>query len=73
MVVRTFASLRELRGRSEESCVFPEGTTAAQAYLALGLPSDLPVAFAINQTRVQGATVLEEGDEVVFLPPVGGG
>ncbi len=39
----------------------------------LGLPLELPIAFAVNQTRVGGATVLVEGDEVVFLPPIGGG
>ena len=73
MVVRYFASLRELRGRSEEPCTFPAGITAAEAYRMLGLPLELPIAFAVNQTRVGGATVLVEGDEVVFLPPLGGG
>ncbi len=73
VVVRYFARLRELKGRSEESCTFPTGITAAEAYLALGLPAELPIAFAVNQERVTGATVLCEGDDVVFLPPIGGG
>ena len=73
VVVRYFARLRELKGRSEESCSFPAGITAAEAYVALGLPPDLPIAFAVNQERVRGDTRLAEGDEVVFLPPIGGG
>lgn len=71
--VRYFARLRELRGRAEEICRFPEGTTAAGAYALLALDPGLPVAFAVNQERVPGETELHEGDELVFLPPIGGG
>lgn len=73
VVVRYFARLRELKGRSEESCTFPAGITVGAAYAELGLPAALPIAFAVNQERVGGETVLREGDEVVFLPPIGGG
>jgi molybdopterin converting factor small subunit len=31
------------------------------------------VAFAVNLTRVAGHTALADGDEVAFLPPLGGG
>ena len=73
MVVRYFARLRELRGIDCETVALPEGTTAAGAYLRLGLPAELPVAHAVNAERVPGGTVLAEGDELVFLPPIGGG
>ncbi|GDX79720.1 hypothetical protein LBMAG42_15310 [Deltaproteobacteria bacterium] len=73
VVVRYFARLRELKGCSEESCTFPAAITAAAAYAALGLPAELPIAFAVNQERVSGDTLLREGDELVFLPPIGGG
>lgn len=73
VVVRYFAQLREARGRSSETCSFEVGITAAGAYAVLGLPEGLPVAYAVNQERVPGTTVLGDGDELVFLPPLGGG
>ncbi|MSQ03096.1 MAG: MoaD/ThiS family protein [Myxococcales bacterium] len=73
VVVRYFANLRELRGTSEERCDISSGSTPASLYLALGLPPELPVAYAVNQERVAGTTALCDGDEVVFLPPLGGG
>jgi molybdopterin converting factor small subunit len=71
--VHYFATLRDQRGVPNEVVELPEATTAAAAYAHLGLPVDLPVAFAVNLERVSGATVLHEGDEVAFLPPLGGG
>ncbi len=73
VVIRYFANLRELRGTSQESREISPGSTAASLYRDLGLPLELPVAFAVNQERVAGATLLSDGDEVVFLPPLGGG
>lgn len=73
VVIRYFARLRELRGLDDETRRLPEGCTAAQAYAAVGLPAELPVAFAVNLERVPGSTVLRDGDELVFLPPMGGG
>ncbi len=73
VVIRYFANLRELRGTPEESREISPGSTAASLYRDLGLPAALPVAFAVNQERVAGTTVLCDGDEVVFLPPLGGG
>ncbi len=73
VTVHHFATLRELRGCSTESLALPDGATVAAAYARLGLPLDLPVAFAVNLERVAGTTPLAEGDEVAFLPPLGGG
>lgn len=73
VVIRYFASLRDLKHREAESVELEPGTTAAAAYLALGLPAALPVAYAVNAERVPPTTVLADGDELVFLPPVGGG
>ena len=33
----------------------------------------VPVGFARNLEYVAGGTALRDGDEVAFLPPVGGG
>ncbi len=73
VTVLHFATLRELRGCAQENVDLPDGTTVAGAYAALGLPPALPVAFAVNLTRVAGHTALADGDEVAFLPPLGGG
>ncbi|MBM4391768.1 MAG: MoaD/ThiS family protein [Deltaproteobacteria bacterium] len=73
VVIRYFAALRDIKHRVEETVELPEGTTALGAYAAMGLPTALPVAFAVNMERVPGGTALAHGDELVFLPPVGGG
>jgi molybdopterin converting factor small subunit len=73
VTVHYFATLRDLKGRAEERPDLPDGITVAGAYAHLGLPADLPVAFAVNLQRVPAGTRLQEGDEVAFLPPLGGG
>jgi len=71
--VRYFAFLRERQGRDEDTIDLAAGATAADAYHFLALPAELPVAFVVNLERVQPSQVLHEGDELAFLPPVGGG
>ena len=73
VTVRWFASLRERRGVAEEEVDLPEVCTAREAYVRLCPPAELPVAYAVNEERVRPDTVLRAGDEVVFLPPLGGG
>ena len=74
-----FAAFREAAGRSEEARELPEGTRVAELWrrLAQELPPlgrfpTIPPA-AVNREHVNGLTVLREGDEVAFLPPVAGG
>lgn len=69
-----FASLRERRGRSEELVDIAAGTTAASLYARL-FPTDTAptVAYTRNRVVVPGSTLLVDGDEVAFLPPLGGG
>lgn len=73
ITTRYFATLRELRGCASEGVGLPPGTTAKEAFTLLfpGLP--LTVAYAVQQATVPGDTVLHEGDELAFLPPLGGG
>lgn len=71
--VRYFAVLRERRGVQVEEVDLPDGCTAADAYAHLCPPAELPVAFAVNEAMASGKTPLREGDEVAFLPPLGGG
>ena len=70
--LRYFASFREIVGQSEEMLTVDDGATVAgvRALLLVRYPRLQPVmersACAVN-------TTLYEGDEVVFIPPVGGG
>ena len=75
--VRCFASVRELLGTDALSVQLPVGSTveALKRHLterAADL-ARLPVAFAVNQDYATGDTVLKDGDEVAFIPPISGG
>ena len=74
--VQYFAVLRERRGEREEVLEIEMGLTVAELYQRVFPPSDggaLAVMFAVNQVYVQSDHVLEDGDEVAFIPPLGGG
>jgi molybdopterin converting factor subunit 1 len=74
-----FASFREEAGRDEETRELPAGSRVRDLWEALALefpyfrrfPSIPPAAR--NREYVSPETVLAEGDEVAFLPPVAGG
>ena len=74
--LKYFAMLREVRACDEETLTVAEGMTAEHLYEQL-FPvqhmDGLPVSFAINQQYAKPSAVLADQDEVVFLPPVGGG
>lgn len=77
--IRYFASLRETTGQNEETLSLPDGATIAALREALlarypRLQMVLERALcAVNHHYVPVETILHEGDEVVFIPPVGGG
>lgn len=77
--MRYFASLREIVGMQEEMLSVPEGTSVTRARVLLlerypRLQNALARAVcAVNRQYVPLDTLLQEGDEVVFIPPVGGG
>jgi molybdopterin converting factor small subunit len=74
-----FASFREAVGRDLEERELDEGTRVEDLWAALGrevalfrrFPSIPPAA--VNREYVGSDTVLRDGDEVTFLPPVAGG
>jgi len=76
VTVRYFARLRELRGLASEEVAIDQKTTADDLYLTL-FPDQgtdrLRVGYAINKSMVPGNTELRAGDEIAFIPPVGGG
>lgn len=76
VTVLYFATLREQRGCSSEQLDVPAGTTLGALYASLfpaGPQGALPVAYARNQEYASPDEPLSEGDEIAFLPPLGGG
>ena len=78
--VRYFASIRERLG-SGEQVTLPDGSTAAALRERLIASSPKHAAAlgtgalrcAVDQTLSDGSTVLRDGSEVAFFPPVTGG
>lgn len=78
-----FAALRERLGMAQEDCALPDGVAtvgALQVWLAArGEPWSAAfsevrrVRAAVDQSMAQADTVLREGAEVAFFPPVTGG
>jgi len=74
-----FASFRDAAGLSEEARDLPEGTRVEQLWRTVAGEIPRLAAFpamppaAVNREYVSGDTVLRDGDEVAFLPPVAGG
>ena len=78
MTVRVlyFAGLRERRGVAEETVEVDPGTTLGDLYARLfppGAEGAIPVAYTRNRAVSHAGQVVEDGDEVSFLPPLGGG
>lgn len=74
-----FGQLKDILGHAEEVLEAPAGstlesvfTTYASAYSRLGALRP-GIVFARNQQFTHPATVLTDGDEIAFLPPVSGG
>jgi molybdopterin synthase sulfur carrier subunit len=79
IVVKLFAAYQEAYGVSELTLEFPAGATVAQVrdrllteHPELTQWRDL-TRFGVNLQFVEPDTVLQSGDEVVFIPPVSGG
>ena len=74
-----FASFRDSLGRDEEVRDLPPGTRVRDLWTALQgeVPSFRAFASAppaaVNRQYAPPDTVLAEGDELAFLPPVAGG
>lgn len=79
VTIRYFAMIREIVGRSVEQRRVNSGTSIGGLYDALAdehsrLEKLKPVTMLmVNQRYVPADTVLEDGDEVAFIPPVSGG
>ncbi|MFQ5683877.1 MAG: molybdopterin converting factor subunit 1 [Candidatus Binatia bacterium] len=77
--VKFFAILRERVGTGEIIKEIEDGTTVGELweFLRLDYPKlpsiEIRLLYAVNRNYVKAERVLQEGDEVVFVPPVSGG
>ena len=74
-----FAVLRDIAGSDTRELALDEGTTARDVWQSLRAQyaklTDYtqPPMIAINETYATPETVLRDGDELAFIPPVAGG
>jgi molybdopterin synthase sulfur carrier subunit len=73
--IRYFASLRETMGRVEERLSPENISTVSDIWKAVNEGRPLPenLLCAVNMEYADAATVVADGDEVAFFPPVTGG
>ncbi len=74
-----FAVLRDITGKSDAVVSLSEGTRAADVWQTLRAEYPQlagyrqPPMIAVNESYAAPETVLREGDELAFIPPVAGG
>jgi molybdopterin converting factor subunit 1 len=74
-----FAVLRDIAGSDERELAIAEGTTAREVWESLRRSyaklADYaqPPMIAINESYASPESVLRDGDELAFIPPVAGG
>ncbi len=76
--IRYFALLKDLVGQGEEVLGIPAGSTAGDIYLLLAEKYAFPLALtdiriAVNDEFTSTSHPLQDGDSLVFIPPVAGG
>jgi len=79
VTVRLFARLRDIAGAPELTRELAAGSTVAGVWrqLAAEFPElaqyERSISSAVNTDYARMDSVVREGDEVAFLPPVSGG
>lgn len=74
-----FAVLRDIAGTDERELILSDGATANDAWESLRRSYaqlagyTQPPMIAINESYAAPDSVLREGDELAFIPPVAGG
>lgn len=74
-----FAVLRDIAGADTRDLALTEGTTARDVWQSLRsqyaklTDYTQPPMIAINESYAAPETVLRDGDELAFIPPVAGG
>ena len=79
ITVRLFAALREHAGTRQLTLDLPQGSTVADAIVALrggplaGLHERAPFVTAVDREYVEETQALHAGSELALVPPVSGG
>lgn len=75
ITVKFFASLREDVGKSSVQLPAPKPLTVKEVWeeVCYDLPLPNRILIAVNMQYVDEKTLVKEGDEVAFFPPVTGG
>ncbi|MBE9010718.1 MoaD/ThiS family protein [Pseudanabaenaceae cyanobacterium LEGE 13415] len=79
VTVKLFAAYQDAYGLPELQLELPQGTTVAQVCdrLLLDRPQLAPLKeitqFGVNLEFVSPDTIVQNGDEIVLIPPVSGG
>ena len=74
-----FAVLRDITGKTETAVSLRDGARAGEVWQSLreqyAQLADYrkPPMIAVNETYATAETVLRDGDELAFIPPVAGG
>ena len=68
-----FAVLREERGRNEDELMLDKVMTVAELFEHIFGRRPEGFRFAQNQSYVSADSTVQDGDEIAFLPPLGGG
>ncbi len=74
-----FAVLRDITGKSETVVSLRDGVRAGEVWQGLReqyvqlADYRKPPMIAVNETYATPETVLRDGDELAFIPPVAGG
>ncbi|MCW9023228.1 MAG: molybdopterin converting factor subunit 1 [Gammaproteobacteria bacterium] len=73
--IKFFARLREQVGKDSDELKADSVTTAGEAWARATDGAEMPVntLMAVNMEYVDADTVVADGDEVAFFPPVTGG
>ena len=73
--VRYFASLRESMGRIDDTLVVENIFSVSDVWRVVSEGRPLPehILCAVNMEYADPQTVVKEGDEIAFFPPVTGG
>jgi len=74
-----FAVLRDIAGTDARDLALGDGTTAGQVWQSLReqyaklRDYAQPPMIAVNESYAAPDTILRDGDELAFIPPVAGG
>ncbi|HEV7237665.1 MAG TPA: molybdopterin converting factor subunit 1 [Thermoanaerobaculia bacterium] len=74
-----FAVLRDIAGTDVRELAVDEGTTARDVWQSLRnefaklTDYTQPPMIAVNESYAEPETILRDGDELAFIPPVAGG